>query len=579
MRTTSFASPGPTRRRSRLGLRLAVLVTGALTLGFLTPLPASAAPGELIARDGAFYEYNDATVRIVLARRVNHGVSVGYRTISGSAVDGGDFIGKTGRVFFPAGTKVKKVRVAVVDDNVDEANEYFRLRLSEPRRASILDRTARVTIVDDDVAQTLSVADASAQEGVALGFTVRLSQPADQTVSFRYATTALTAGAGDFTATSGFGSIPAGGYQTTITVPTVEDSLYEAAEALRLNLFDVSGVASGDIDAIGTILNDDVAPQLRINDVSVSEGNSTTMTVSLNQVSGAATQVAWRLTDGTAKVNSDYVRDGGTLTIPAGALSGSITVRTYEDTTVEPAEVFYVDLSSPVGASVVDSRGQVTILDDDGPTLTVDDVTVTEGNTNAVFTVSLSFDPAHNVSFTWSTVNGNAVAPGDYDAISENVTITNGTKARLVVPVKADSLDEVNEVFNVRISNVTGANVLDDIGVGTIIDDDTVVSIQTTATVVNGSTVQLAVTLGNPSTETVTVNYATHDGSAKAGAPDLDYTAASGTLTFVAGDTSEPIDIVTSDDSGGGPETFTVTLTAPVKATLGNSTATVTIMP
>ena len=45
MRTTKFASPGPTRRRSRLGLRLAVLVTGALTLGFLTPLPASAAPG------------------------------------------------------------------------------------------------------------------------------------------------------------------------------------------------------------------------------------------------------------------------------------------------------------------------------------------------------------------------------------------------------------------------------------------------------------------------------------------------------------------------------------------------------
>lgn len=578
MRTSRSASPGHTRRRSRLGIRLAVLVTGALTLGFLTPLPASAAPGELIARDGAFYEYNDAVVRIALARRVNHGLSVGYRTISGTAVDGVDYIGKTGRVFFPAGTKVKKVRIAVVDDVQDESNEYFRLRLFEPRRATILDRTARVTIVDDDVAQTLSVRDASASEGNTVAFPVVLSQVAGQTVSFRYTTLTGTAGSGDFTMTSGIGSIPAGGYQTTISVPTTEDSLFESGETFRLVLSDVSGAGSGDLDATGTILNDDPGPQLRINDVSVSEGNSTTMTVTLSQVTGSATTVRWQTTDGTAKGNQDYVRNSGTLTIPAGATSGSITVQTYEDTSLESSEVFYVDLSSPVGATIADSRGQVTILDDDGPTLTVSDATVEEGNTHANFTVSLSFDPAHNVSFTWSTVNGTAAAPGDFDAVSENVTITSGTKATLAVRVNEDSLDEVTESFTVQLSNVSGANVADGTGVGTITDDDPTptLTMPNPASVAEGQPVTFTVTLSAASGQQVSVKYDTGDAGDSATAPE-DYNDVSGTLTFVPGDTSESFTVTTHNDSENGTETFTAKLSDPVNATIGDGTAVATL--
>lgn len=588
MRTKQFASPGPTRRHSRLGLRLAVLVTGALTLGFLTAPPAAAAPGELIARDGAFYEYNDAVVRVALARRVNHGLSVGYRTVSRTAVDGVDFIGRTGRLFFPAGTKVKTVRINILDDNVDEANEVFRLRLFDARRAVILDPVARVTIVDDDVAQTLSIRDASAQEGNTLVFPVVLSQVAEQTVSFRYATVTGTAGAGDFTSTSGFGSIPAGGYQTTISVPTVEDALFEAGETFQVVLSDVSGDPPGDFYATGTILNDDPGPTLRINDVSVSEGNSTTMTVTLSQATGSATSVQWRTTDGTAKVNQDYVRDSGTLTIPAGATSGLITVRTYEDTTLEPSEVFYVDLSSPVGATIADSRGQVTILDDDGPNLTVSDVTVDEANTHAVFTVDLSFDPAHNVSFTWSTVNGSAVAPGDFTARSETVTITNGTDATLAVPIKEDALDEINETFMVQISNVSGAIVTDGTGVGTITDEDDppIVSIEATKSVTEGVPASVTVSLNSPSGKTVTVVYETADGSGSSPPPaaataPADYTAIpKTTLTFAPGETVKSIPLtIVADGAAEAAEAFRVVLSSPGAgtATLGKATAVVTI--
>ena len=74
---------------------------------------------------------------------------------------------------------------------------------------------------------------------------------------------------------------------------------------------------------------------------------------------------------------------------------------------------------------------------------------------------------------------------------------------------------------------------------------------------------------------TVTVGYATADGSASAG---LDYTAASGTVTFTAGQTSQDIIVsVAGDATVEADETFTVTLSAPTGATLGTATSTVTI--
>ena len=80
----------------------------------------------------------------------------------------------------------------------------------------------------------------------------------------------------------------------------------------------------------------------------------------------------------------------------------------------------------------------------------------------------------------------------------------------------------------------------------------------------------ITVTLSAASGQTVTVNYATANGTATAGS---DYTATSGTLTFNPGDTSKPINVpITSDTAVEGNETFTVTLSSPSNATLGAPT-------
>ncbi len=83
------------------------------------------------------------------------------------------------------------------------------------------------------------------------------------------------------------------------------------------------------------------------------------------------------------------------------------------------------------------------------------------------------------------------------------------------------------------------------------------------------------VRLSLPSAAPVTVSYATADGTAKAGS---DYVAASGTLTFAPGQMTRTILVRTLDDTlYEGDETFTVTLSGPVGATITRGQAVGTI--
>ena len=92
-----------------------------------------------------------------------------------------------------------------------------------------------------------------------------------------------------------------------------------------------------------------------------------------------------------------------------------------------------------------------------------------------------------------------------------------------------------------------------------------------------GATVDFAVSLAHASSSTVTVDYATSDGTASAGS---DYTAASGTLTFAPGETEKTVSVAVLDDSHDeGEESFTLTPSNPSggNAWLSDAEATGTI--
>jgi hypothetical protein len=104
---------------------------------------------------------------------------------------------------------------------------------------------------------------------------------------------------------------------------------------------------------------------LSIDDVSVEEGLTLQFTVTLSNPNGSTVTVDYTTNDGTAAAGIDYTAVSGTLTFPDGVTSQIIDVPTIEDLSSESDETLTVDLSNPTNATIGNSQGLGTILDDD----------------------------------------------------------------------------------------------------------------------------------------------------------------------------------------------------------------------
>ncbi len=228
---------------------------------------------------------------------------------------------------------------------------------------------------------------------------------------------------------------------------------------------------------------------------------------------------------------------------------------------------------SPVGAAPL-------------PTVSVSDVSVTEGTGSTktlTFTITQSARAKSKVSF--ATAADTAKAPADFLVKTGSVRFAGNKLTKTVsVTVVGDALDEPDETFFLELTGATGATIDDGEGVGTIQDDDSPPVVQAPATLSvpegqDGETTvaTIDVTLSAPSGQQVMVDWATANGTgALAG---TDYEGGSGTLQFAPGETDKAVLIdVIGDLADETDETFTVTLSSPQNATLGNATETITIV-
>ncbi len=324
-------------------------------------------------------------------------------------------------------------------------------------------------------------------------------------------------------------------------------------------------------------------PALSITDVSIPEGNAgastATFTVSLSGASANTVTVNYATANSSATAGTDYVAASGTLTFPPGSTTQSVAVTVNGDTAVEPTETFFVNLSGATNATIADAQGVGTINNDDAaiPTLSINDVAVAEGNagtTSATFTVSLSAASGQTVTVNYATANGSATAGGDYVAASGTLTFPAGsTTQSLPVTVNGDPTIEPNEAFLVNLTGATNATIADGLGVGTIVNDDSpALSVDNVAVTEGDSgtaSATFTVSLSAASGQTVTVNYATANGSATAGS---DYVAASGTLTFPPGSTTQSLPVTVNGDTAIEPtETFLVNLSGATNATIADA--------
>jgi chitinase len=155
----------------------------------------------------------------------------------------------------------------------------------------------------------------------------------------------------------------------------------------------------------------------------------------------------------------------GLTLAPDGTLSGRPTrAGTYAFTVTADNGV------SPVATEDV----QIVIVPK--PHITVTDARAKEGSTGLTaltFVVSLTRTGLYDIPVHWTTANGTAKAPGDYQAASGDLTFAPGELSKTItVQVRGDRVKERNETFSVRLSRTTHAEFDDDVAVGTIVNDD-----------------------------------------------------------------------------------------------------------
>lgn len=213
------------------------------------------------------------------------------------------------------------------------------------------------------------------------------------------------------------------------------------------------------------------------------------------------------------------------------------------------------------------------------PTLTISDVTVTEGSgaSQAVFDVTLSEFFGQIVQVDYATANGSATSGSDYAATSGTLTFDPAnslTTQQVSVPLSGDCLIEGDETFNVNLSNAVNGSIIKSVGVGTMLNDDLPGTLQLSAATFsageNAGTAIITVTRSGGTGAGVSVSYVTSNGTAT----PQDYAPASGTLTFDCQETSKTFVVTLADDTlDEADETVNLKLTNPTGgATLGAQT-------
>ena len=508
-------------------------------------------------------------------------------TVTGDAGAGVDYATLTETVTILAGQTTAVVDVTVNDDLLLEDNESIIVTLDSVTSGDDeitlgATKTATVTLSDNDSAQvTVTATDDSASEPSDGGvFTVSISNPSDTDTVISYLISGDATSGDDFTPLTGTVTILANQTSATINVDVVNDLILEDNETVTLTLDEIS---SGDADitigsaaaATVTISDNDAAViNIAANDPSAGEpGNAGQFTVSINNASDTDTTITY-LVSGDADAGDDYQPLLGSITILAGQKTATIDVTVINDSILEDNETVTVTLDTITAGDSdltlgTTTSADVTITDEDVAVVTVaaNDNAASEPGDGGQFTVTIS-NPSDTDTVISYNISGDATEDVDYDALSGTVTILAGeTTATIDVSVIDDSLLEDNETVSIELTTITSGD--SGVSIGTADSATVTISDTDTAEVTIAATVSAAgeptsdgsftVSISNKSDTDTVVSY-TVTGDATA---DVDYTALSGSVTILAGETTATILIdVTDDVLLEDSESVTVTLDA-----------------
>ena len=331
-------------------------------------------------------------------------------------------------------------------------------------------------------------------------------------------------------------------------------------------------------------------PELGVADAAAAEGGTLVFRVTLTPAAAGPVTVDWATADGPspngATAGADYTAASGTLTFAPGEPEQTVAVAVLDDDAAEAAETLTLMLSNAVGAQIAVAAASGTIAPSADP------------DGRAAFTASFSGVPDEHDgagAFTLTLAFGAEPAGLSYRTVRDSLfTVSGGTlrKARRLSPPSNRRYElTIEPAGDAAVTLALAALPACGAAGAVCTADGRALSGALSATVPGpaalsvadasvreapGAVLEFRVTLDRTRHAAVTVDYATADGVAKAGA---DYAAASGMLVFAAGETAKTVAVAVLDDSEDeGAETLTLTLSNPVGARIADGEATGTIV-
>ena len=232
----------------------------------------------------------------------------------------------------------------------------------------------------------------------------------------------------------------------------------------------------------GSNETEEIPPEISIGDVTITEGDRTkqaTFKITLDTPATQTVQVDYETIDDTAGSGNDYGEKSGTITFKPGQKTKQIRVPIYGDNLNEGDRGFWVNLTNPRNAEINDELGGYgSIIEDDltvTPSIKINDISITEGDRTkqATFKVTLDTPATQTVQVDYETIDDTASSGDDYRYKSATITFKPGQKTKKIrVPIYGDNLNEGDRGFWVNLTNPRNAEINDEWGSGSIIEDD-----------------------------------------------------------------------------------------------------------
>jgi hypothetical protein len=588
---------------------------GALTSALLT-IVDSVPTARFSAASYSVTEGATATITVVRGGPTTGTFKVDYITGGGTATAGVDYTAKAGTLTFSAGVSTLSFTVPTLNnaDTVDGRTVGLTLTVNLPGVAAA-PSTATLAIKDNDAPGTFdfgAAAYSATEGGAAPQIAVNRTGGSGGTVVVGWTVTGGTATGGALPTTPGAdyaptsGSLTFGPGVTSLKVPLtiVNDTLAEDPETVILGLTLTNqplGAAIG-----GT------TPSTTLTILDNDNGGTVQFTLAMQTVAesvagGKTNLVVTRA--GTALASGvlvDYVATGdtgavtlptGTLTFGTGQLSAMIPVTILSNAIAESDRNVVVTLSNPhstglatgANAPALGALTSTTLkIVDDEPRLQFGaaSAVVTEGGA-ATITVTRTGSMTGQVTVNYATSDGTGVAGTNYTAAGGTLTFPAAVTSRTFSVATIDDLVVTgSRTVNLTLSGAAGASIGGtNPATLTIQDKESAGTIQfaaASATVVEGllgdpaRTVRVTVTrTGANLVGPIEVGWSATGGTTTAG---VDFTPASGTLTFAAGVASQVFEITATDDGvAEGTETIVLSLGAPSGAAVLGAPSSMTV--